>query len=119
MNFFQNSLDGRVAILTGGSRGIGKAISLAFARAGADIVLASRKLPDLEQTAAEIMKPGRRALAIETHISHASARSRLIEAATSEFGKIDILINDAGTGLAPYFTDGFGGEGLGDVIMKC
>ena len=67
MNSSFLSLGGKVALVTGGSRGIGKAIALTFADAGADVVLASRKLPDLEKVAEEITAMGRKAICIQTH----------------------------------------------------
>ena len=61
------SLEGKVALITGGSRGIGRSIALQFADAGADVVVSSRKLPDLEKVADEIRKMGRRSLAVSAH----------------------------------------------------
>ncbi|MFC1971849.1 glucose 1-dehydrogenase [Chloroflexota bacterium] len=92
MNF---SLDGKVALITGGSRGIGRAAALAFAEAGADIAIVSRKLPDLEQTAAEIKGLGRRALPVSAHIGKMAEISQLVARVKDEFGKIDILVNNA------------------------
>jgi len=89
------SLDGKVALITGGSRGIGRAVALAFAEAGADIAIVSRKLPDLEQTAAEIKGLGRRALPVSAHIGKMAEISQLVARVKDEFGKIDILVNNA------------------------
>jgi len=61
------SCEGKVALVTGGSRGIGRSTALAFADAGADVIVAARKLPDLEAVVQEIEKKGRKALAVETH----------------------------------------------------
>jgi NAD(P)-dependent dehydrogenase (short-subunit alcohol dehydrogenase family) len=94
------SLAGKVALITGGSRGIGEATALGFARAGADVVVASRKLPDLEQIAAEIRKYGRKAIAVETHIGKLEGIQPLVDRVKAEFGKIDILVNNAGTSPA-------------------
>jgi NAD(P)-dependent dehydrogenase (short-subunit alcohol dehydrogenase family) len=98
MNRF--SLAGKVAIVTGGSRGIGRACAIAFAEAGADVVVASRKLADLEAVAKEIQAKGRRGLAIASHVAKMDESKRLIEQVHKEFGRIDILMNNAGTN--PY-----------------
>ncbi|MBI2909357.1 MAG: glucose 1-dehydrogenase [Chloroflexi bacterium] len=91
------SLAGRVAIVTGGSRGIGRAIALALAEAGADVVVASRKLPDLESVAGEITALGRRSLAIAAHMGRSEDIENLVSTVRQEFGRIDILVNNAGT----------------------
>ena len=95
MNKFR--LPGKVALITGGSRGIGRAIALGLAEAGADIVLASRKLPALEMVAHEISQVGRKSLPIVANIRHIEEINNLIEKATAEFKHIDILVNNAGT----------------------
>ena len=91
------SLKGKVALVTGGSRGIGKAIALQFADAGADVVVSSRKLPDLEGVAAEIRKKGRRGLAVAAHNGKMDELRNLVEKVKEEFGRIDILVNNAAT----------------------
>ncbi len=88
---------GKVALVTGGSRGIGRSIALGLADAGADIVLTARKLPDLETVANEITKMGRRAFIVSANIRHLSAIDDLVKKAVSEFNQIDILINNAAT----------------------
>ena len=94
------SLDGKVALITGGSRGIGKATALGFAEAGADVVVASRKLPDLEEVAEEIRKLGRKSLAVAAHVGRPEERNQLVAQVKEEFGRIDILVNNAGTSPA-------------------
>ena len=91
------SLDGKVALVTGGGRGIGRAVALGLARAGADVVVASRKLPDLEKVAEEIRGMGRKSLAVAAHIGRVEEISNLVSGMKEEFGKIDILVNNAGT----------------------
>ncbi len=91
------SLDGKVALVTGGGRGIGRAVALGLARAGADVVVASRKLPDLEKVAEEIRGLGRKSLAVAAHIGRVEEISNLVSRVKEEFGKIDILVNNAGT----------------------
>ncbi|MBM4447421.1 MAG: SDR family oxidoreductase [Chloroflexi bacterium] len=94
------SLEGKVALVTGGSRGIGKATALGFANAGADIAIASRKLPDLEIVAAEIRGLGRKALPVSAHVGRLKEIKNLVTTVCQEFGKIDILVNNAGTSPA-------------------
>jgi NAD(P)-dependent dehydrogenase (short-subunit alcohol dehydrogenase family) len=99
MNFSLDefSLKGKVALVTGGSRGIGKAIAVGLANAGADVALASRKLPDLEEVAKEIKKAGRKSLAVAAHVGRLEEISNLVTKVQEEFGKIDILVNNAAT----------------------
>lgn len=89
------SLDGKVALITGGKRGIGKAIALTFAEAGADVVVCGRTLPDLEKVAEEIKALGRRSLAIKTDVTVKSQVDSLIDRIVQELGTIDILVNNA------------------------
>jgi len=97
MDLSQFSLEGKVALITGGSRGIGRATALGFARAGADVVVASRKLPDLEKVAEEIKGLGRKSFPVSAHIARMDQIKSLVETVMAEFGKIDILVNNAGT----------------------
>ena len=91
------TLDGKVALVTGGSRGIGKAMALGLAKAGADVAVTSRKLPDLEDVAGEIKRLGRKALAIATHVGRLEEIATLVSRVKEEFGRIDILVNNAAT----------------------
>ncbi|MFC2006298.1 glucose 1-dehydrogenase [Chloroflexota bacterium] len=95
------SLNGKVALVTGGSRGIGRAIALTFADAGADVVVISRKLPALEAVAEEIRAKGRKGLALASHVAKLEESKGLIERIKAEFGRIDILVNNAATN--PYY----------------
>lgn len=90
------SLRDKVAIVTGGSRGIGKAIALGFAQAGADLVICSRKLPDLEKVTEEICGMGRKALAIVAHMGKKEDIENLVSQTEKEFGHIHILVNNVG-----------------------
>jgi NAD(P)-dependent dehydrogenase (short-subunit alcohol dehydrogenase family) len=95
-------LTGRVAMVTGGSRGLGRQMVLAFADAGADVVIASRKADACEATAEEVRDRGRRALAVPTHVGRWADLDALVEAAYAGFGKVDVLVNNAGMSpLAP------------------
>jgi NAD(P)-dependent dehydrogenase (short-subunit alcohol dehydrogenase family) len=93
-NYFD--LTGKVALVTGGSRGLGQQMVRAFAEHGADVIIASRKIEACEETAAEVRALGRRALAFGAHVGRWAEIDKLIEAAYAEFGRIDILVNNAG-----------------------
>jgi len=90
------SLKGKVAVVTGGGTGIGKAIALGMAKAGADIVVAARRLPPLEETVTEVKEAGRRAIAIPTDVTNSEQVNNMVEKTVSEFGRLDILVNCAG-----------------------
>jgi 2-deoxy-D-gluconate 3-dehydrogenase len=90
------SLAGKVAIVTGASRGIGRAIALGFAAAGADVAVAARSESDLETLAKEIDTMGRRAISVPTDVTDRSQIENLVTRTVSELGKVDILVNNAG-----------------------
>ncbi|NMN95932.1 SDR family NAD(P)-dependent oxidoreductase [Antrihabitans stalactiti] len=95
-------MNGKVAVVTGGSRGLGKAMVRAFAQAGADVVIASRKVEACEELAEEIREEyGRRALPVACNVSDWSQCDALVETAYAEFGKVDVLVNNAG--LSPLY----------------
>ncbi len=91
------SLSGKVALVTGGSRGIGKATALGFAKAGADVAIVSRSLPDLETVAEEIRGLGRQSVAISAHLGRMENMGKIVHQVEEELGKIDILVNNAAT----------------------
>jgi len=97
------SLQGKVAIVTGGGRGIGKAIAQGFAKAGARVAITSRKMNDLEATAAEIKAFGGEAFPVPAHLGKMEEINRMVGAVMDRFGRIDILVNNAGT--APAMAD--------------
>jgi len=92
------SLKGKAALITGGSRGMGRAIALAFAEAGADIVISSRnkRPPELEKVADEIKAMGKKALSFPAHVGKKDDIQGLVQKTLQAFGKIDILVNNAG-----------------------
>jgi NAD(P)-dependent dehydrogenase (short-subunit alcohol dehydrogenase family) len=95
-------LSGKVALVTGGSRGLGREMVRAFARAGANVVIASRKLDACEELAAEIRSTtGRNALPVACHVGEWEQVGRLAETVYAHFGKVDILVNNAG--LSPIY----------------
>jgi len=105
------SLAGKVALVTGGSRGLGREMSLAFAKAGADVVVTSRKLEACEQVVAEIEETtGRSGLAYGCHLGHWDEIEGLVEAAYARFGRVDVLVNNAG--MSPVY------EHVTDVTEK-
>ena len=92
---------GRVAIVTGAGRGIGRAIALRYSQEGAAVVLAARTPAQIDEAAAEIESAGGRALAIQCDVSSESDVDRLVDATVRQFGKIDILVNNAAVNLPP------------------
>jgi NAD(P)-dependent dehydrogenase (short-subunit alcohol dehydrogenase family) len=93
-------LDDKVAIVTGASSGLGVAFAQAFAEAGADVVLGARRVEKLSDTAALVEATGRKALSVGTDVSDPEQCQRLVDAAVDAFGRVDILINNAGIGTA-------------------
>ena len=96
-----NDFSGKVALVTGGSRGLGRAMALALAQRGADLVITSRKIDSCESVASEIEVIGRRALAYGCHVGKWDEIEGLVDAAYDRYGKIDILINNAG--MSPLY----------------
>ncbi|MBI4286669.1 MAG: 3-oxoacyl-ACP reductase FabG [Chloroflexi bacterium] len=93
------SLEGKIAIVTGGGRGIGKAIALGFVQCGADVVVCSRTPAELEEVAGEVRRLGRRSLAVKADITSRADIENLARETVSEFGRIDILVNNAGSNI--------------------
>ena len=102
MNVPMFSLEGKVAVVSGASSGIGHAIALGYAKAGAQLVMASRNLPTLEKAAYEVKKLGKPPLVVPTDISQKSDIDNLVRKAVDRFGAIDVMVNDpASTILKP------------------
>ena len=96
------SLDGKAAIVTGGSKGIGRAIALAFARAGASVALAARGEDDLARATKEIEAAGGRAFPVRADVADPAQVQALVDRTVAELGTVDILVNNAGA--APFFS---------------
>ena len=89
----------KVAIVTGAGRGIGRATALAFAREGANVVLAARTVSEIDAVADEIRRAGREALSVPTDVSRKSEVESMVKQAFDRFGKVDILVNNAGVAI--------------------
>ncbi|MDD5127075.1 MAG: SDR family oxidoreductase [Dehalococcoidales bacterium] len=111
------SLKGKVALVTGGTRGMGEATAIGFAEAGADVAVTGRKLPELEQVADKIRKLRRKSIAVTAHLGHVEEIQSLVDKVVKEFGKIDILVNNAGTNPALSSTMEMT-EKLWDAVMN-
>ncbi|HWP49381.1 MAG TPA: glucose 1-dehydrogenase [Candidatus Limnocylindrales bacterium] len=96
MQFPSFDLNGRVALVTGGGRGIGRAIALALAHAGADVAISGRTTSQLQETAEDISKLGRKSLAVTADVSKLQDIENMVHTVVSEFGRLDILVNNAG-----------------------
>jgi NAD(P)-dependent dehydrogenase (short-subunit alcohol dehydrogenase family) len=107
---------GKIALVTGGSRGLGRQMALALAQRGADIIIASRKLDACERVADEVRALGRRAWAVAAHVGRWDECDRLIDAAYAEFGRVDILINNAG--MSPVSPSHDTSEKLFDSVLN-
>jgi NAD(P)-dependent dehydrogenase (short-subunit alcohol dehydrogenase family) len=93
-------LDGRVAVVTGASSGLGVAFAQALAEAGADVVLGARRVERLEETRALVERAGRRAITVATDVARPEDCQALVDAAMEAFGRVDVLVNNAGVGTA-------------------
>src|SRR5712692_11196653 len=97
-------LQGKVALITGGGRGIGRAIALAFARAGAEVAVTARTQTEIDRVAAEVAACGRQSYAVSCDVTEKESVTRMVAAVHERFGRVDLLVNNAGTGRsAPFF----------------
>jgi 7-alpha-hydroxysteroid dehydrogenase len=99
------SLTDKVAIVTGAGRGIGAACALGFAEAGADVVIASRTKEQLEDVASQVADHGRRALGVPCDVSDLANLDLIVDQAMNEFGRIDVVVNNAGGAMPAPFMD--------------
>jgi len=97
MTYSKLELNGKVAVVVGGTSGIGRAIALGFAEAGADVVPTSRRVEQVENTAREIEGLGRRSLRVTSDVADRESLERVLSEAVGAFGKVDVLVNSAGT----------------------
>ncbi|MGE0559780.1 MAG: SDR family NAD(P)-dependent oxidoreductase [Burkholderiales bacterium] len=111
-------LKGKVAVITGGTEGIGKAAALTLAREGAKVAICARRQPLLDAVAAEITKAGGTALAVSADMSKAADCKRFIDEVVKHFGGIDILLNNAGTSKRGNFLDLSDEEWAADLELK-
>ena len=111
-------LKGKVALITGGTEGIGKATALTLAREGARVAICARRKPLLDAVAAEITGAGGEALAIVADMSKAADCKRFIDEAVRKFGRIDILVNNAGTSKRGKFLELQDEEWSADIELK-
>lgn len=105
MNIPTLRADDKIVVVTGGSKGLGRAMALGFAAAGAHVVVASRKREACEAVADEIRALGRKALAVACHVGDWTQCEALVAAAVAEFGRIDVLVNNAGIAPVPPALD--------------
>lgn len=99
-----SQLGNKIALITGGGRGLGRAIALAFADAGADVAVASRTREQLDEVVREIRGRNRRGIAIEADVTSSASVAQMVETARKEFGRIDVLVNSAGLGWMSRLT---------------
>jgi 3-hydroxybutyrate dehydrogenase len=100
-----NTLDGKIALVTGGGRGIGAASALALAEAGADVVVCSRTATEIDAVAERIRSLGRKSLAVTCDVTDAAEVARMADEVNAQFGAVEILVNNAGLGRSHRFAD--------------
>jgi 2-deoxy-D-gluconate 3-dehydrogenase len=99
-----SQLSGKFALVTGGGRGLGRAIALAFADAGADVAVASRTREQLDEVVRDIRARNRRGIAVEVDVTNSASVAQMVDTTRKEFGRIDILVNSAGVGWVSRVT---------------
>ena len=109
-------LENKVALITGGSKGIGRSIAIAFAEEGADVILAARSQEPLEEVAAEVRQKGRRAIPVVCDVSSSQAVQNLVDEVRGSYNRIDILVNNAGVSKRSKFLE-YDDETWSEVIQ--
>lgn len=99
-----SQLSSKIALVTGGGHGLGRAIALAFASAGADVAVASRTREQLDEVVQEVQGRNQRGLAIEVDVTDSASVARMVETVRKEFGRIAVLVNSAGVGWVSRVT---------------
>src|SRR5512136_399985 len=89
-------LNNKVALITGGGRGLGRAVALAFAEAGADVAVASRTRAQVDEVAEAVRTRGRRAVSVQVDVTNSTSIAHMVNRVRAELGRIDILVNSAG-----------------------
>ena len=122
MSIVSFSLEGKTALVTGGSKGIGRAIALAFAEHGADVAIAARGAEALEATCQEIQATGRRSVCVPTDVSSDEELEKLHQVVCAELGDVDILVNNVGgaepVGLAQLTYEQFEKKGFPQNMLR-
>jgi NAD(P)-dependent dehydrogenase (short-subunit alcohol dehydrogenase family) len=114
----ERALEGRVAIVTGGGTGLGRATAHLFARHGADLVLAGRRVDPLERTASEIENLGRRALVAPADVTDSAQCEQVVRSAVVEYGRLDVLVNNAGGGYTKLPDDDWTPDEWNQIIAQ-
>ena len=110
------SIEGKVALVVGASRGLGRAIALGFAEAGADVAVAARTAADLQEVERGVTARGRRGLAVTAEVNDAQSVQRMVDQTVSHFGRIDILLNNVGKNISGLAAERVTPEQFDDIV---
>jgi NAD(P)-dependent dehydrogenase (short-subunit alcohol dehydrogenase family) len=109
-------LDGKVALVSGGSRGLGRAIALAFAAAGADVIVAARSEADLKEVVSAVEAHGRRGIGLTTDVRDPARVQAMVDRGVAEFGHVDILLNNVGTNISGLAAESVTAEQFDTIV---
>ncbi len=110
------SVQGKVALVVGASRGLGRAIALGFADAGADVAVAARTAADLQEVVRSVSERGRKGLALTTEVTDAQSVQQMVDQTVSHFGRIDILLNNVGKNISGLAAEAVTPEQFDDIV---